>query len=617
MNRTLLLIIFYILCYPFLHSDGQVKAQVPSANASDSLTLLAFQKTLTEKGWPLLWDTSESKKLKDWDGVIVDLTTGVVNSLRVGYRSASDPVGFTADSIPPESLLLLKNMTGMKSLSFSVLGIKNIPREIGELIGLETLNLSYNQLSTLPPEINRLSQLKYLFLSNNLFADLPDISGLTQLVDLSLTLNRPLHRIPNAVFSLENLEELGVSFNRNITEIPEDISKLTKLKVLRANAMQLKELPDAIGSLPELEELLLSNNQLENLPESIGSLGKLKKLDLSINLLTGLPGSFINLTKLSGLNLSRNRLSSLPEDFSRLRFLQSLSLDDNRFGAIPSVLDDMGQLSLLSMKDNGLKGGIPEGILRLERRVILDNNELSGKIPLRNGRIPSWLHVSNNRFTLRDIEEHFHLFNSENPLEPLRDLRFQPQKRIGTFRTLRPAASASVSLSIEGYESLAGNVFTWYRYATLRDEARPVKVGSTEVLELPVFGPETEGGFYFCRVSNPRLKNLELESERIRVIGKDLAPVISAPDLRFREGQEGTLSIDIRDDFTVKGDLSITVPLETEHFLIELLPTDSNYRITAKSPAVYGTDSLTVSASDESGNTTERTIGITLLPIEN
>jgi hypothetical protein len=86
-----------------------------------------------------------------------------------------------------------------------------LPPEIGRLKALEELDLSYNELSELPDEIGQLSGLRFLKLNNNNLTELPaTIMGLQSLVELDVSNNTGLLRLPQSINLLGNLETLIV-----------------------------------------------------------------------------------------------------------------------------------------------------------------------------------------------------------------------------------------------------------------------------------------------------------------------------------------------------------------------------------------------------------------------
>lgn len=127
-------------------------------------------------------------------------------------------------------------------LDFSNLGIREIPKEIGNLIKLRDLDCPYNKIKEIPKEIGNLINLRSLDLSFN-----------------------NIKVIPEEVTKLDNLEYLLLIDNK-ITEIPKEINKLKKLKGLDFTYNKIKEIPEEINNLNNLEYLNLSNNGMSKIP---------------------------------------------------------------------------------------------------------------------------------------------------------------------------------------------------------------------------------------------------------------------------------------------------------------------------------------------------------------
>ena len=104
-----------------------------------------------------------------------------------------------------------------KDFNLSYSNIKEIPKEIGNLINLERLYLYTNQITKIPSEIGNLINLNILDLSDN-----------------------------------------------NIGEIPTEIGKLINLIKLYLNNNQIREIPSEISRLINLKVLYLCNNKLSN-----------------------------------------------------------------------------------------------------------------------------------------------------------------------------------------------------------------------------------------------------------------------------------------------------------------------------------------------------------------
>ncbi len=91
----------------------------------------------------------------------------------------------------------------------------------------------------------------------------PELSMLTQLEELDMSLNGMVGEIPSEMSSLKNLQRLDLSSNHLSGEIPAELGKLAKLThVLLQNNYLGGVIPRGLGDLSELEYLKLSGNQL-------------------------------------------------------------------------------------------------------------------------------------------------------------------------------------------------------------------------------------------------------------------------------------------------------------------------------------------------------------------
>jgi len=123
-----------------------------------------------------------------------------------------------------------------KLLSFTDLrlnniSLKEIPKEICQLIKLQHLDLHANDLGNLPEEISNLVNLSVLNLSSNYLGKIPkEIGNLTKLRELFLY-NNNLTEIPKEIGDLINLTNLNL-YNNKLTELPEEICKLRSLQHL-------------------------------------------------------------------------------------------------------------------------------------------------------------------------------------------------------------------------------------------------------------------------------------------------------------------------------------------------------------------------------------------------
>ena len=201
------------------------------------------------------------------------------------------------------------------------LGLKDIPKEIGQLTNLTSLNIKNNELTALPESIGQLVNLTSIYASDNQLEALPEsISQLTKLKFLNISCNR-LETLPESIGQLTKLTNLDISDNK-LTTLPESIGQLTNLKKLNISCHRLETLPESIGQLINLTELTIRHNQLTELPESIGQLTDLTRLNVSSNKLTALPKSIDQLTNLINFQTEGNKMSEKKK----------FSIDTNGYG---------------------------------------------------------------------------------------------------------------------------------------------------------------------------------------------------------------------------------------------------------------------------------------------
>ena len=91
----------------------------------------------------------------------------------------------------------------------------------------------------------------------------PELSMLTQLEELDMSLNGMVGEIPSEMSSLKNLQRLDLSSNHLSGEIPPELGKLAKLThVLLQNNYLGGVILRGLGDLSEVEYLKLSGNRL-------------------------------------------------------------------------------------------------------------------------------------------------------------------------------------------------------------------------------------------------------------------------------------------------------------------------------------------------------------------
>lgn len=181
----------------------------------------------------------------DYTNIYAGFTIGLMNPKKspVGKYTSLDEAGENPQEVT--DLILQRE------------GLSVFPLEILEMPNLSYLYLNGNQLSTLPDELGRLTKLEHLFAANNKIAYLPpQIANLKALEELDLSYNQ-LSDLPEEIGELVSLKFLKVNDN-NLSALPQSIMKLQNLVELDVSGNAgLLRLPQAINLLRSLETLIV------------------------------------------------------------------------------------------------------------------------------------------------------------------------------------------------------------------------------------------------------------------------------------------------------------------------------------------------------------------------
>ncbi|KAK7945335.1 hypothetical protein WMY93_001063 [Mugilogobius chulae] len=243
--------------------------------------------------------------------------------------------------------------------------VGNLNSENNKMIGLEsmrelrhlkTLCLKSN-LTKMPTNITELSpHLIKLVVHNDgtKLMVLNSLKKMTCLIELELH-NCELERIPDAIFSLTNLQELDLKSN-NIETIEEITSfqHLKRLTCLKLWHNKISNIPSSIGQVKSLEALHLNHNKLETVPPALFTLPKLRHLDLGHNSITVLHPDIGLLRNLQYLAINMNKLEVLPKQLFRCTKLKVLCLSHNALTTLPETIGQLLQLTQLELRGNCL-----------------------------------------------------------------------------------------------------------------------------------------------------------------------------------------------------------------------------------------------------------------------
>ncbi|XP_058070144.1 probable LRR receptor-like serine/threonine-protein kinase At1g74360 [Magnolia sinica] len=341
-----------------------------------------------------------------------------------------------------ESELSPCNWTGISCSNDSsrVIGIdlsgSNISGEFfhnfSALTQLSKLDLSKNTISgTIPPNLGECKNLRYLNLSHNILDSELNLTGLSRLETLDLTLNR-LHghiesNFPGMCNQLITLNLSSNNFSGGIFNCFNECQKLQYLD-LSSNKFTGRIWP----GFARLQEFSVSENNLtgEISPPFFTTNCSLKILDLSVNQFIGqVPKEVSNCNALVHLNLWGNQFQGkIPPEIGTILGLEALNLGNNdlwreipesllncskltfldlskmKFGGdIQGILGRFLQVEFLVLHGNLYTGGISlSGILKLPKLIRLDLsfNNFSGELPVDFFKMKSlkFLILANNSF---------------------------------------------------------------------------------------------------------------------------------------------------------------------------------------------------------------------------
>uniref|UniRef100_A0A6N2MZJ9 TIR domain-containing protein n=1 Tax=Salix viminalis TaxID=40686 RepID=A0A6N2MZJ9_SALVM len=285
-------------------------------------------------------------------------------------------------------IVVLPSLSGLCSLE--VLSLRDchlregaLPKNIGCLSSLMSLNLSGNDFVSLPRSINKLSRLEMLVLEDcRMLESLPEVpykvhTGKEKIEAIFLDMPGIIEAQWNMqVFSkMSKLRLLKIN-NVQLSEGPEDLSNM--LRFLEWNFYPSKSLPNFL-QVDELVELHMPNSSIEQLWYGHKSALKLEMIDLSNSLSLVRTPDFTSIPNLKRLILEGcTSLYEVHPSLGHHKKLQYVNLMNCRnVKTLPSNLEmeslerivvlpylsDFCSLEVLSLRDCHLKEGVlPEDI---------------------------------------------------------------------------------------------------------------------------------------------------------------------------------------------------------------------------------------------------------------
>ncbi len=236
--------------------------------------------------------------------------------------------------------------------------------DMDEIIGLETIQGLKSLRVGNSDEDDENSEI-YKESYNN-FKEFRIVKSFRSLIDLDLSDNLDLEKLPENMNELEYLEELYISGNKLVT-LPESIGSLHALKTLGiTECIMLESLPENIGNLKSLELIVIRRcDSLSSLPESIGNLKNLQQFGIEqCKELKLIPENIRNLYSLKSQWFTDcQSLTNLPETLGNLRLLEYLGIKGlNRLAKLPESIGNLKHLKELLISNCNSLESLPETI---------------------------------------------------------------------------------------------------------------------------------------------------------------------------------------------------------------------------------------------------------------
>ncbi|KAK4259715.1 hypothetical protein QN277_006019 [Acacia crassicarpa] len=226
-------------------------------------------------------------------------------------------------------------------------------------------------------------------------------------------------RLTDDIGGLTELGTLDLSYNKGMSgRIPPEIGNLRKLRTLSlVGCGFFGPIPDSLGALNQLTFLALNLNRLSGpIPRTFGNLSNVDWLDISDNQIEGPipisdeqgPGLDM-LLKTQHFHFGNNHLSGQvqPKLFNSNMILKHLLLDNNNLsGKIPDTIGLVKTLEVIRYNHNYMSGEVPSSIGNLTNLtdLYLGNNKLNGSMPdLTRLNSLATVDLSNNSFNSSSI----------------------------------------------------------------------------------------------------------------------------------------------------------------------------------------------------------------------
>jgi Leucine-rich repeat (LRR) protein len=296
-------------------------------------------------------------------------------------------------------------------------------------VEIRTNNNLYSGLTNIPKSISQLKKLTYLDLSGNKELQLSDeIGKLTELRELKIN-EMDLKEIPEGIQNNIKLHTLSVTQNPNIKEIPVWIDKLQNIAYLNIYGCRFSVIPNTLNKLdmPNLEngQEIFAYINLSELPILFLKQKRelIKKWSESLEKIPDWIGMLSE--SIYNIDIRRNnskiKFTELPESFGELVNLQVVSLEHHQISKLPSSIKNLTNTTEIYLNDNKLTE-LPELIRHMKKLKVLSfaHNDIK--------EVPEWIDKFKNLRRLNVSESTEKISDSILKLKKLTDKRIEHSK---------------------------------------------------------------------------------------------------------------------------------------------------------------------------------------------
>ena len=292
----------------------------------------------------------------------------------------------------------MKNLT-LQNNSFH----KEIPPEIGRLHRLQFLFCTITRSGKIPSNISGCTNLKTIIANGNLLdGEIPATLGtLSKLGYISFGSNNLTGIISPSFGNLSSLQVFATYLKNLGGNIPTSFGQLTKLIYIGVASNSLSgKIPPSIFNLSSIKYFDVAFNQIQgHHPSDIGiTLPNIEKLSVAINQFIGpIPISISNASNLKLLQFSGNKLRGGVPSLEKLNGILVFVIGFNKLGiggandlSFLFSLTNATYLTILEINVNNFGGELPKCIVNFLtnlKKIFLDNNKISGKIPIGIGNL--------------------------------------------------------------------------------------------------------------------------------------------------------------------------------------------------------------------------------------